>query len=359
MITPGSNLANGGCRDRALPFTLARCPVRVDSPFGVFPFGSPGDSLGATEGDAAVAAPKRQRGFDLSVLTTMIADANEDQPGPMLPWSLLDGLAELIPAEEVSICELDLVNQERELQQGVLEDEPRCLERGESTPGEYKSFWRYYDSFWQGLPPSRVGQVRSWTDRYPGRQRAQARRVGQGVQDRSRNDPGHTGQRDQVDQSADTRTLEFLTGSVEESVPLSPVTKGGNTSAESSPRPLVPGGRFTRARDHDRLQQPAGSGWRSNRFRSSGIIQIGSCRWTCTGQRVQPAAEADLESVLGSRPHGFKSRILRLAVLSARRFTQSRVRRARRSRRPARAPTVVRVGPAIPARVVAPGQPHR
>ena len=138
MITPGSNLANGGCRDRALPFTLARCPVRVDSPFGVFPFGSPGDSLGATEGDAAVAAPKRQRGFDLRALTTLIADANEDQPGPMLPWSLLDGLAELIPAEEVSICELDLVNQERELQQGVLEDEPRCLERGESTPGEYK-----------------------------------------------------------------------------------------------------------------------------------------------------------------------------------------------------------------------------
>ena len=53
-----------------------------------------------------MAAPKRQRGFDLRALTTLIADANEDQLGPMLPWSLLDGLAELIPAEEVSICEL-------------------------------------------------------------------------------------------------------------------------------------------------------------------------------------------------------------------------------------------------------------
>ena len=118
-------------------------------------------------------APTRQRGFDLRALTTMIADANGDQPGPMLPWCLLDKLAELIPAEEVSICELDLVNQERELQQGVMEDESRCLERGESTPGEYKPFWRYYDSFWRGLPPSRAGQVRSWTDRYPGRLLAQ------------------------------------------------------------------------------------------------------------------------------------------------------------------------------------------
>jgi hypothetical protein len=47
------------------------------------------------------------------------------------------------------------------------------VERGEPSPGEYNPFWRYYDSFWRGIPPSRAGQVRTWTDRYPGRLLAQ------------------------------------------------------------------------------------------------------------------------------------------------------------------------------------------
>jgi DNA-binding CsgD family transcriptional regulator len=122
-----------------------------------------------TQKDAVMAVRNRQLGFDLRALTVMIADANDDEPGPMLPWSLLDDLAALIPGHEVSICELDLVNQERELQQGVLEDDPRCLEKGDSQSVGYRPFWRHYDSFWQGVPPSRAGQVRRWTDRYPGR----------------------------------------------------------------------------------------------------------------------------------------------------------------------------------------------
>jgi len=48
------------------------------------------------------------RGLDLHALTSMIADANDDEPGPMLPWALLENLGRLIPAEEVSICDLDL-----------------------------------------------------------------------------------------------------------------------------------------------------------------------------------------------------------------------------------------------------------
>jgi hypothetical protein len=44
MITPGSNSV-GAARDRALPFSLSSCPVRVDSPFGVFTAGSLGDTV--------------------------------------------------------------------------------------------------------------------------------------------------------------------------------------------------------------------------------------------------------------------------------------------------------------------------
>jgi DNA-binding CsgD family transcriptional regulator len=99
----------------------------------------------------------------------MIADANDDQPGPMLPWSLMDDLTRLIPAEEVSICDLDLANREREQQQDVLEDDPRFVDQGEPCPGALDLFWRYYTTHWTGFLPSKAGQVRRWSDRYPGR----------------------------------------------------------------------------------------------------------------------------------------------------------------------------------------------
>jgi DNA-binding CsgD family transcriptional regulator len=99
----------------------------------------------------------------------MIADANDDEPGPMLPWALLEDLARLIPADEVSICDLDLVNRERELQQDILEDNPRFVAKGEPFAGALDLFWRDYPTHWTGFRPSGVGQVRRWTDRYPGR----------------------------------------------------------------------------------------------------------------------------------------------------------------------------------------------
>jgi len=103
----------------------------------------------------------------------MIADADADEPGPMLPWSLLDDLSELIPAEEVSICEMDMANRHRELQQAVLPDEARSVDHGGPSQGRYHPFWRHYRAFWTGVPPSRAGVVRRWSDRYPGRLLAQ------------------------------------------------------------------------------------------------------------------------------------------------------------------------------------------
>ena len=111
----------------------------------------------------------RQGGFDLHALTRMIADANDDEPGQMLPWSLLDDLAELIPADELSLCDLDVAHHQRPLEQGMLGGDPRAVQQGEPAPGAFKNFWLHYPSFWTGLPPSGAGQVRCWTDRYPGR----------------------------------------------------------------------------------------------------------------------------------------------------------------------------------------------
>lgn len=116
-----------------------------------------------------MAAHINGRGFDLHALTSMIADANDDDPGPILPWSLLDDLARLIPAEEVSICDLDLADRERELQQDVLEDNPRYVAQGEPFPGALDIFWDRYPTHWTGCPPSAAGQLRCWSDRYPGR----------------------------------------------------------------------------------------------------------------------------------------------------------------------------------------------
>lgn len=99
----------------------------------------------------------------------MIADAHDDEPGPVLPWSLLEGFAGWIRAEEVSICELDLLNRQRVIQQCVADDDPRGLSQGEPSPGFFAPFWRHYSSFWAGEPPSRAGWVRRWSDRYPGR----------------------------------------------------------------------------------------------------------------------------------------------------------------------------------------------
>ena len=43
---------------------------------------------------------------DLQTLVSLVGDSMNDEPGPMVPWAILEGLASLIPAEEVSFCDL-------------------------------------------------------------------------------------------------------------------------------------------------------------------------------------------------------------------------------------------------------------
>ncbi len=108
---------------------------------------------------------------DLHALTALIARAAGDDPGPIVPWSLLHDLAALIPADEVSIAELDMRNEVREVQQGVIEQNVRCEIRAEQDePDAHEIFWKHYESFWAGAAPSRAGQVRRMSDWHPARE---------------------------------------------------------------------------------------------------------------------------------------------------------------------------------------------
>ncbi len=107
----------------------------------------------------------------LRALADLIDHAAQDDPGPIIPWSVLEDLTRLIPAEEVTIADLDLVDESRVIQYGFLGSTERALDGpAADDPAERTVFWRYYHSWWAGGPPSRAGEVRRWSDRYPGRE---------------------------------------------------------------------------------------------------------------------------------------------------------------------------------------------
>lgn len=108
----------------------------------------------------------------LRVVTDMLARAVIEDPGPVVPWSLLEDLSQLIPAEEVSICDMDVANSARVVQECVWEQRDQILEFAATDDGSVHQsfFWRSIRSFYAGDPPSRAGEVRCWTDRYPGRE---------------------------------------------------------------------------------------------------------------------------------------------------------------------------------------------
>lgn len=107
----------------------------------------------------------------LRAVTDMLGRAATEDPGPVVPWSLLDDLCRLIPAEEVSICEMDVANSARVVQQCVWQQRDHDLGfAAEDGPIRQNLFWRNLGSFYAGCPPTRAGEVRRWTDRYPGRE---------------------------------------------------------------------------------------------------------------------------------------------------------------------------------------------
>ncbi|PMY58935.1 LuxR family transcriptional regulator, partial [Pseudomonas sp. FW126-L8] len=47
---------------------------------------------------------------DVDLMVRVIEDARHDDPGPAMPWALLDGLQRLVPCDVVSYQHHDLVN---------------------------------------------------------------------------------------------------------------------------------------------------------------------------------------------------------------------------------------------------------
>jgi DNA-binding CsgD family transcriptional regulator len=64
---------------------------------------------------------------DLHAMITLLEDARRDDPGEVLPWALLEGLARLIHADYVQLCDMDWVEESLVALQDLAEGEREVL----------------------------------------------------------------------------------------------------------------------------------------------------------------------------------------------------------------------------------------
>ena len=108
---------------------------------------------------------------DLRALVNLIGEANDDEPGPAVPWALLDGLRALIPAVEVAFNQSDMQRHTFLVAQG-FNDEGPFAEKTDLPPDH--SWWTDYPrrlrQLWGGQPPDvlrwsareLLPQIRQW-----------------------------------------------------------------------------------------------------------------------------------------------------------------------------------------------------
>jgi DNA-binding CsgD family transcriptional regulator len=109
-------------------------------------------------------------GRDLRALVAVVEDGRHDEPGPAVPWALLDGLRELLRCDEVSLVELDMHRRGTLIHQSVIDGGERALEANvHYDPEADHLFWSHYRGF--HAPVDSTGQVLGvvrWSDVYPG-----------------------------------------------------------------------------------------------------------------------------------------------------------------------------------------------
>jgi DNA-binding CsgD family transcriptional regulator len=109
---------------------------------------------------------------DLRVVIRLLDDARQDAPADLVPWALLEGLADMIRCEGVQLCDLDWTNERLVAHQYLVPGG----ERGVDPPGKSDETAEYFANCREFLPcgdPAGAGAYRHplrWSDFYSDRQ---------------------------------------------------------------------------------------------------------------------------------------------------------------------------------------------
>src|SRR5829696_1986840 len=85
---------------------------------------------------------------DLRAMTAVIEDGLRDDPGPAMPWAVLDRLLEIVPCEDLGFREYDLRGQQPiTLQDQDVEDTRfiQCFDGKQEPP--YPEYWTHRRQF--------------------------------------------------------------------------------------------------------------------------------------------------------------------------------------------------------------------
>jgi DNA-binding CsgD family transcriptional regulator len=108
---------------------------------------------------------------DLRALTAVVEDGLRDDPGPAMPWAVLDHLLQIVPCEVVAFREYDLAEQQPITLQDVEEGGERsivCSFVGRQEP-PYPEYWTHCRQFLPHRHLEGSGDVASvlrWSDFY-------------------------------------------------------------------------------------------------------------------------------------------------------------------------------------------------
>jgi DNA-binding CsgD family transcriptional regulator len=109
---------------------------------------------------------------DLRVLTAVVEDGLRDDPGPAMPWAVLETLLQLVPCEEMDFTLHFTPDAVREhslvIMQGIGDGERVTRSAGSWSP-PYPKFWAHRAQFLPSTYPARTGDTVSvlrWSDFY-------------------------------------------------------------------------------------------------------------------------------------------------------------------------------------------------
>ncbi len=117
-----------------------------------------------------MAASGLLRERDLRALTAVVEDGLRDDPGPAVPWAVLDRLYQLLPSDTVEFYEVDLHGQQSLAGQGILDHGGRYFDLPHHSDDDAR-FWALLEEFLPHSYPRRTGDLASvvrWSDFYTG-----------------------------------------------------------------------------------------------------------------------------------------------------------------------------------------------